>query len=168
MTIKPLLVLGFASAALAFGPMASASEVAPQRASPWQLKDPSGHQWSSADFKGKIVLLDFWATWCPPCVKEIPSFVALQDKYRGEGLAIVGVSIDEAGPGTVRRFLEKHPVNYPVVLGSWGFASGFLVHDQIPTTVIVDRAGFIRDVVVGYESRERLEKRLLAYLRPSS
>lgn len=157
--------LAAAAVAVAVVPAPRAEEVVPpQKAPAWNLKDVSGRGWSADDFKGKVVVLDFWATWCPPCVREIPGNVALETKLGAQGLAIVGVSVDEAGAGTVRRFLDKHPVNYPVVLGSWEMASAFGVTDQIPTTVVIDRDGFIRARVVGFESPDRLEKLLQPYL----
>jgi peroxiredoxin len=158
---------GLLAAALALFVLAPrpAAAAEPRKAPAWRLKGPDGNDVSSDQFKGKLVVLDFWATWCPPCIREIPGNVALQKKYADAGLVIIGVSVDEAGAGTVRRFLDKHPVNYPIVLGSWGMASGFGVTDQIPTTVIVDRDGFIRDRVVGYQAQDRLEKRLEPYLQ---
>jgi thiol-disulfide isomerase/thioredoxin len=138
-------LLWLAALALAFAPVLPAAGAQPHKAPDWHLKDPDGNDFSSDQFKGKVVVLDFWATWCPPCVKEMPGLAALQKKYGSDGLVVVGVSVDEAGAGTVQRFLDKH--------------------DQIPTTVVIDRDGFIRERVVGFESQERLEKRLQPYLR---
>jgi thiol-disulfide isomerase/thioredoxin len=73
----------------------------------WELKDLDGKTVHSADFAGKVVVLDFWATWCPPCRGEIPGFIALQKKYAAQGFTVIGVSVDEAGLKTVRAFAAK-------------------------------------------------------------
>src|ERR1700679_3434687 len=77
----------------------------------WSLKDPDGKAVSSDQFKGKVVVLDFWATWCPPCRAEIPGYVELQKKYAADGLVIVGVSMDQDGALVVKKFMASQGVN---------------------------------------------------------
>jgi thiol-disulfide isomerase/thioredoxin len=91
---------------------AGVSETAPE----WQLNDVDGNRMKLADFKAKVVILDFWATWCPPCLEEIPGFIALQEKYGDGSLTIIGVSLDKQGPSVVKSFMRRFGMNYPVVM----------------------------------------------------
>ena len=79
------------------------------------MRDLDGRSITSASLRGKVALINFWATWCGPCRAEIPDLVALQDKYRDQ-LQVIGISEDEAGPDIVRRFAASHNVNYPIVM----------------------------------------------------
>jgi thiol-disulfide isomerase/thioredoxin len=109
----------------------------------WDLKDLKGDSVKLSDFKGKVVILDFWATWCPPCRAEIPHFIGLQDKYGKEGLVIVGVSVDEGGPSVVSSFVKANKINYPIVLGNLEVAQLYDATNGIPTTFVIDRKGNI-------------------------
>ena len=163
-TSRLLVALAIAFVATAF---ARAETVAPTKAPAWTLKDVNGKEVSSADFKDKVVVVDFWATWCGPCRVEIPGYVALQKKY-GDKLAIVGVSLDAQGPGVVKRFVEKNKVDYTIVMGNDDVVAAFGGEEgiqAIPTTFIIDRDGMIRDRKVGAEHTEDFEQRLLAYLK---
>src|ERR1051325_7692253 len=82
----------------------------------WTLKDVNGASVRLSDFKGKVVILDFWATWCPPCRMEIAGFIDLQKRYGGQGLQIVGVSLDQQGRSVVKPFKANAGINYPVVM----------------------------------------------------
>jgi thiol-disulfide isomerase/thioredoxin len=130
----------------------------------WNLKDVHGQTVTSEQFKGKVVVLDFWATWCGPCRQEIPGYVDLQKKYGKDGLVIVGVSLDQAGPGVVEEFVKKFAVNYQMVMGDEAIQSAFGGMDAIPTTFLIDRAGQVRDRKVGTEPTEEYEKKVVALL----
>jgi thiol-disulfide isomerase/thioredoxin len=97
-----------------------------------------GQMLSSADWHGKVVLVNFWATWCPPCRAEIPDLVALQDKYRDK-LQIIGISEDEEGPEAVRQFADKYHINYPLVMVTPELRKAFTGIYALPTTFVIDR-----------------------------
>jgi peroxiredoxin len=108
----------------------------------FSLTSLSGEHINLQDYKGKVVVLDFWATWCGPCRIEIPGFVQLQNQYGSQGLAIIGVSMDD-GPEPVRRFYRDFHMNYPVVMGSdkLGMLYGGIF--GLPTTFLIGRDGRI-------------------------
>ncbi|MDE3084166.1 MAG: TlpA family protein disulfide reductase [Verrucomicrobiota bacterium] len=141
-------------------PAASDARLAPS----WKLRDVDGKTVDSAQFKGKVVVLDFWATWCPPCRSEIPGYIKLQEKYRGKGLAVVGVSLDQQGPEVVKKFMAEQHMNYTVVMGDEAVTRAFGGIDAIPTTFIIDRSGNIRHKKVGAMETADFEKMLAPYL----
>lgn len=131
----------------------------------WTLKDVNGIAVRSDQFKGKVVVVDFWATWCPPCRAEIPGYVDLVKKYGKDGLVIVGVSMDEAGPSVVKEFNEKFGVNYSMVMGDDTVVAAFGGVEALPTTFLIDRNGQIRDRKVGAEPTEDYERKIVALLK---
>ena len=127
----------------------AADDFKPAPAPAWQLKDVNGTVVSFDQFKGKVVVLDFWATWCAPCRSEIPGYIALQEKYARAGLVMVGVSLDREGPEVVKKFMTDQKINYQIVLGDEKIAEAFGGVEAIPTTFIIDRQGTIRYRKVG-------------------
>ena len=107
-----------------------------------------GRTISSADWHGKVVVVNFWATWCPPCKAEIPDLVALQDKYRDQ-LLIIGVSEDESSPDAVRAFMAEHHVNYPVVMSTPEVREAFPGVAALPTSFLIDPDGRVVQKHVG-------------------
>ena len=130
----------------------------------WSLKDVNGRVVSSDQFKGKVVVIDFWATWCPPCRAEIPGYTDLQRKYGKDGLVIVGISVDQGGPGIVKEFIEKYGVNYPVVMADEQVVAAFGHVEYYPTTFLIDRTGQVRDRKDGMEETADYEKKIVALL----
>ena len=119
---------------------------------------------SLAGLKGKVVLLDFWATWCTGCKVEIPWYMEFQKKYRRRGLASIGVAMDEDGWKSVRPYLEKKPINYPIVVGDADFANGYNI-TSLPMTLLIDRHGRIADAHVGMVEKSAWEGEIQALLR---
>ncbi|HAX61944.1 MAG TPA: alkyl hydroperoxide reductase [Elusimicrobia bacterium] len=117
-----------------------------------------------SDVRGKLIILDFWATWCPPCKAEIPSFVQLQNEYNDK-LAIIGVCLDEGDPGNVKKFIEKMQVNYPIVIGNNKVVADYGGIRGIPTTFIIAQNGDIKETIVGYRPKEVFENKIKALLK---
>lgn len=133
----------------------------------WSLKDPDGRTVNSDQFKGKVVVIDFWATWCPPCRQEIPGYVDLQRKYGKDGLVIIGVSLDQQGPGVVKKFVQTFQVDYPIVMGNDDVVKAFGGIEALPTTFLIDRDGTIRDRKVGRIETSEYERKILSVLKSS-
>jgi len=156
-----LLALSLAPATLV-----RASSVKPSPAPEWKLKDVDGKVVSSDQFKGKVVVVDFWATWCPPCRTEIPGYIKLQKKYADQGLVIVGISVDTDGPEVVRKYMKEVGINYTIVMADDQIQDLFAPIQGYPTTFIIDRDGKIRNRKLGREPTEQYEKEILAVLKP--
>ena len=114
-----------------------------------QLKDITGNGVRLSDFRGKIVFLNFWATWCPPCVDEMPSMEKLYQELTGEGFEILAVSIDESGAKTVRPFMKKHRLSFPALIDSKGFITSLYQTTGVPESFILDKDGIIVEKVIG-------------------
>jgi len=142
--VVPLL----AGAAFLFDGIQSHAADLKKAAPEWQLNDVDGKPVKLSDFKGKVVILDFWATWCPPCRAEIPGFVAIQKKYADKGFTMVGVSLDEQGPSVVKSFMHNFGMNYPVVMANQKIVLDYGGITAIPTTFVIDRQG---NVVTAYQ-----------------
>ena len=112
----------------------------PQPAPPFLLQDLDGNVVSTAQWQGKVVLLNFWATWCPPCRQEIPILVDLAKKYK-DNLLIVGVSVDDGSPDDVREFAKAFHMNYPVVMWSHELVSEYGGVPALPTTFLINKDG---------------------------
>jgi peroxiredoxin len=132
----------------------------------WTLQDVDGKSVTSEQLKGKVVVLDFWATWCPPCRSEIPGYVELQKKYGDAGLAIVGVSLDRGDTGVVKKFIEEQKINYLIVMGGDEIVDAFGGVEAIPTTFIIDRDGTVRFRKVGAMEHAEFEAKLKPFLKP--
>ena len=121
------------------------------------LKDSDGKLVHLSDYRGKVVLLDFWATWCGPCKVEIPWFMDMQRKNKDRGFEVLGVSMDDEGWEVVRPFLADLQVNYRVVIGNDTLAQLYGGVDALPTTFLIDRAGKIAAVHEGLASKKDFE-----------
>jgi thiol-disulfide isomerase/thioredoxin len=166
MKLVPFLCAAGLAALLPGAPLGAKPVNPPLVAPAWTLPDPDGRQVSAADFKGKVVVVDFWATWCPPCRVEIPGYIALQKKYAGD-VVFIGISVDgDPARQKVKDFMKTFGINYLVVMADDEVQSRFKVNQGYPTTFIIDRDGRIRAKKVGREATPDFEKELLAVLHP--
>jgi thiol-disulfide isomerase/thioredoxin len=123
-----------------------------------------GQQLSLSAYRGKVILLDFWATWCVPCRDEIPQFVEFQKKYGGQGLQIVGISMDD-GPGPVRDFYQKFQMNYPVAMGTAKIGEMYGGVLGLPINFLIDRDGRIYSKHIGATDMSVYEKEINTLLQ---
>jgi len=144
-------------------PPANARQEAPD----FVLTDISGEQVKLSDFRGKVVILDFWATWCGPCKMEIPHFISLYDEYADDGLEIVGVAMDRNGIQAVVPFVEQRGIDYVSLLGDAKVASLYGGIRGIPTTFVIDRKGRVVSKHVGYRDRAVFESEIVPLLKES-
>jgi cytochrome c biogenesis protein CcmG/thiol:disulfide interchange protein DsbE len=128
------------------------------------LSDASGHPVSLAALHGKVVLLNFWATWCAPCNQEIPWFVDFQGRYESRGFTVLGVSMDEEGWRAVKPYIAREGVNYPVAIGDNQVAQLFGGLGSIPLTIVIDRSGRVAAVHAGLCRRSEYESDINAVL----
>jgi thiol-disulfide isomerase/thioredoxin len=131
----------------------------------WKLKDLDGHDVSSDQLKGKVVVLDFWATWCVPCLAEIPGYVALQKKYGPAGLVVVGASVDRRGPEYVKQFAQAHGMDYTLVMADETVVDAFGDLTAFPTTFLINREGRILNRKTGAVPPEEYEKLVQSALK---
>ncbi len=131
----------------------------------FQLTTLDGRSISSAELRGRVVLVNFWATWCAPCRVEMPGFQAIYERKRADGFVVLGISTDADGPDRVKRFLADHGIDYPVAMAADGVAQRFGGVNVLPTSFLIDREGRIRNEVSGIFASVALEQavnRLLA------
>ncbi len=117
-----------------------------------------------SDYRGRVVIVDFWATWCPPCREEIPHFVNLQQQYGERGLTVIGISVDQGGPEAVEAFAREHGINYPIVMADNDVDRAYGGIRGIPTTFVIDRQGRIVKKYIGYQDRRVFEQDIQALL----
>jgi thiol-disulfide isomerase/thioredoxin len=116
---------------------------------PFSLPDLDGNEVTLADYEGKVVVLDLWATWCPPCRQEIPFLIELYEEHKNAGLVVVGVGLDEGGAGVLRPYVEQNGITYPILVGNRDVGQAYGLRG-IPTTFILDRNGRIASKHVGF------------------
>ncbi|MFH1197995.1 MAG: TlpA disulfide reductase family protein [bacterium] len=134
-----------------------ASNTEPKIAPDFTLPTHEGKELKLSDYKGKVVILDFWATWCPPCRRGIPDLIALKEQYKNKGLEVIGISIDEFSRDTkaeVVPFVKEYGINYPVVYGTIDLTRAYGGIQSIPTSFVINQKGEISQMHVGLVPKE--------------
>jgi len=166
------LILFFVVAAIAVGIYAGmrrsgrkhGAAVSTLRAAPdLSVIDLNGGVLRTSNYKGKVVLVNFWAAWCGPCAEEVPQFIALQKKYQDQGLQVVGVSVED-DPEDLLRFYRKYQMNYPVVPGDLKIADAFGGVLGLPTTFLIGKDNLIHSKHNGATDFSALEQEVVALL----
>ena len=139
------------------GPLRLVGNVQGLQAPDFQLPSLDGSKVKLSDFRGKAVLLNFWATWCPPCKVEMPWFADLQRQYGKDGLVILGVAMDDSKPDSIQQFASEMGVNYQILLGTDKVSDDYGDVDSLPTTFYIGRDGTIVDKMVGLLDRKDIE-----------
>jgi peroxiredoxin len=134
----------------------------------FELRSLDGKQVRLSDYRGKAVLLNFWATWCAPCKIEMPWFVDLQKQYAPQGLQVIGVAMDDSGDEAIGKFAKEMGVNYPVLIGKEAVGDAYGGVEFLPTTFIIDRQGKVVDRVFGLVGRSEFEDNVKKALGPGA
>jgi peroxiredoxin len=124
----------------------------------FSLKTSDGKTVELKKLQGKVVVVNFWATWCGPCKAEIPGFLDVYKQYKAKGLEIVGISLDEPGWKVVKPFMDAYKITYPIVIGDGSLAQAYGGIEGIPTSFIVDKKGNIVKQHVGYLDKASFEE----------
>jgi peroxiredoxin len=135
-----------------------------QPATEFTLLDADGKKVNLSDYKGKVVLLNFWATWCGPCEVEIPWFIDFERTYKDQGFEVLGVSFDEEGWTTVKPYVAEHKMNYRVLMGKEDMPSVYWDLEAIPTTMLIDKEGRIAVTHRGLVSKPTYEAGIVTLL----
>jgi len=131
-----------------------------EKAPPVVLKNLKGKTVRIKDFKGKVILLNFWATWCPPCRAEIPELIKWQKEYKKQGLQIIGITYPPTNRFKVRRFVHKNKINYSILFGSKKTKALFDSGETMPFTVIIDRNGDIKERIEGIIFADEFDEKI--------
>lgn len=142
----------------------SEKNVSYPKAPDFSLQNLNGNKVKLSDYSGKLVFVNFWATWCPPCRAEIPGFIKMYDKYKDQGLEIIGISTDRDGKELVKEFVQKNKVNYTVLMFDMDVITAYGGITGIPTTFIVNQKGEIVNKFVGFPGDEAFEKEIKTWL----
>ncbi|MCE5301025.1 MAG: TlpA family protein disulfide reductase [Spirochaetia bacterium] len=130
------------------------------RAPDFSIPSPDGSTVKLSDYTGKVVILDFWATWCPPCKAEIPFFIELYNEHKNDGLVLLGAALDEESK--VSGFIRDFKVNYPTGIADQKLAMQYGGIRGIPTTFVIDREGYVVRQYVGFRPKQVFEQDFLA------
>lgn len=159
-----LTAICFALPALVFAQSVASGKKVPDIS----LKDLAGKTVKIEDFKGKIVLLNFWATWCAPCLAEIPELVKWQQEYENQGLQIVGITYPPTRRVKVSRLARRNKINYPILFGSKKTKELFDAGETMPFSVVIDKDGNVKDVIEGIIFADEFDEKVKPLLESGS
>lgn len=145
---------------IGIGPIAPILQRSLEPAPQFELKDLNGRTVRLSDYQGKVVLVNFWATWCPPCRAEMPDLVRLQREHAGQGLQIIGITYPPERKDRVQRFARSLKVNYPIILGTREIKARFSSEETLPLTVVINRDGKVSDIISGILLREEFDEKI--------
>jgi thiol-disulfide isomerase/thioredoxin len=152
-----LALIALAATAVACPPSPEAEAESEAPAAPeFMVKDLMGTDLSLAGYKGKVLVINFWATWCPPCRREIPDFIEAYRELKGEGLEILGFSVDDTTAPALLEWTKKTGINYAIALATPDIIRDYEPGQYIPATIIVDRDGRLRYRHTGLMDKETL------------
>jgi len=151
-----MIVLTAAGTAACAAPKPEVQEAA---APDFSITDLQGNTLTLSGYEGKVLFINFWATWCPPCRKEIPDFIEATRELKGEGLEILGISVDQMPAEALLEWVRKTGINYPIALATPEIVQSYEPGEFIPATIVVDRKGVIR-----YRQSELMDKDTLVKL----
>ena len=160
---KAIVLITIITLALFAGCKSKDKEGATAAAPDFTLQDVSGKNVRLADLKGRVVLVEFWATWCPPCRDEIPSIERLHTQYGAKGLTVLAVALDEGAWDEVKAFIAEQKITYTVLKGTEDVSAKYMVR-LIPATFLIDKQGLIKKQYLGGGSDESLEQEIKALL----
>lgn len=142
----------------------SSSSAKLNKAPGFALEGMDGKTVDFKEYQGKLVLVDFWATWCPPCRRSIPHLAELHKKYSSRGFAVVGISLDQTGRESVANFARENSIPYTVLMGSQDVAESWNIGGGIPVAILVNREGAVVEKIVGYKDSQFWERKIAQYL----
>ena len=148
--LKKILILGLCIGGLFLLPRCGKEKKSPAGLAPdFTLKSLDGQEITLSQLKGKVVMLDFWATWCAPCRESIPHLVKLYKNYHENGLELIGMDVDKGDVETVRRFVKSMDIPYPIIVAPDDLARSYRV-TSIPATILIDKEGNLRERIAGF------------------
>ena len=150
------------------GPVVLVGDVKGVQAPDFSLLTLDGQKVKLSDYRGKAVLLNFWATWCPPCKVEMPWFVDMQKQYGKDGLVILGIAMDDSEPAEIAKFASQLGVNYTVLLGTDKVSDDYGDVQYLPTSFLIGRNGTIVDKLTGLLDRKDIEEAVKKALSTNS
>jgi peroxiredoxin len=153
--------VGVMSLSVAYAAPMTAGHPAP----PFVLKQIDGRSLGLTSYKGKVVLLNFWATWCAPCRVEMPWFEEFSKKYHDRGFAVIGISLDDGGWKIVQPVIGKLKITYPIVLGDSKVSNSYGMGDLLPVSFLIDRTGKVRLVREGFGNKDEFESTIEKLLK---